>query len=696
MRTGEPVSAAPGRSSDKILALHAALMMGSIRADVEPHPNYRSRNYALFVNGLWRRNEYISSDVESVRIAHPIDPGSTDVSLAVVEVGDHEQFDESWYVPGGWIKEEEGGDAARLRIQWTAGYLVDEVNGENSLSSVVLTGISRFANCDPDDKFPHTRARVWYTIETPSGTDHIVRLWANKNLLASGAITGDGLVTFAENNGSGLTGQGVLTYTADVAPEEWYLLLRWAEAYAVHYSLAPLAYPRTAEMTVYDKGVSQYVALTPILPGGSYNYAVQAIGDDSTLQSPVAVPADSPKLIKAPPLPITFVNATGNWAQVRVNYTPGEPWCSYTVYYSLVDEPVNLGQWPLPSPIIRPIGSSFVNLAPIADWSPLDRTPYWMNFYIGMDDVIDNMNIIFDAGYSTYFLYMLDVQADRAQVALQDLSDQIGIPTTEHSEQIARLFIQERAMAVLGAALDLAEFKAWMYQTHSNFLIGMSGIVEGTNSRYSFTDGSQPFSLPGSTLGDGVDGSNQAGGIINRTSVWDLVHPLVTNRIIRVIIRSTRVSDGLQEVNDEVFEIELDSLGNVVNPRPNSAYIVKMSADNLTVTFSLQSRTDDQVVAAERLAMYWAASPADIDYTVPKGSVLASSSVAGVVSGDVPLIFPAPGYYRIAAKSLSAAGVQSSTSVETTIWVGVEQPAGPLAISALVIRSQPDSPPEDS
>jgi hypothetical protein len=695
MRTGEPVSAAPGRTSDKVLALHAMLVMGSIRADVEPHPNYRHRNYAMFVNGLWRTNAFIASDTESVRIIHPIDPGSTDVSLAVVEVGDHEQFDESWYVPGGWIREEETADAARIRIQWTAGYLIDEVNGENSLSSMILTGINRFSNCEPDDKFPTTRARIWYTIETPTGTDHVVRLWANKGLLCSGAITGDGLVTFTANNDSGVTGQCLLTYSVDIAPEEYFVVLRWAAAYNVHYSTAPLVYPRSPEMVIYDRTVSQYVCLTPILPAGSYNYSVQAVGDDNTLQSPVATPADSPKVIKTPPLPITFVNATGNWAQIRVNYTAGEPFCSYTVYSSLVDEPVNLGQWPLPVPINRPVGSSFVNLAPVANWAPLDRTASWMAFYNTLDDVVANMNAAYDAGY-TGFVATLDYQATRAQNALQSLSNATGIPTTEHSEAMALLFEQLRGMAVLGSAMTLSEFKLWIYSPMSKYLIGISSVVEGTNGRYSFSDGSQPYALPGNVLSDGVAGSNVAGGISNRTSVWDLVHPLVTNRIVRVIIRSTRLSDSIQEVNDEVYEIELDSNGDVVNPRPNSAYIVNMSSTDLTVTFGLQSRTDDQLVAADTLKMFYSVAPADINYALVKGSVAASGDITGVVSGNVVITFPAPGFYRIGARAVSAAGVQSASSAETTIWVGTEQPAGPTNILAQVIRSQPDTPPEDA
>jgi hypothetical protein len=147
--------------------------MGGLRADLKPYPRYRQRNYALFNNGTWVENVMVGAPDKSVRTSVPIPPGSTTASIAFVDSGDHEQFDETSYVPGGWIKEEESADAARIRVQWVAGYMVDEDTGEGSLSSVTLTGVSRFTNCEPDEKFPLTRGRVWYTIEQVGATNFV-------------------------------------------------------------------------------------------------------------------------------------------------------------------------------------------------------------------------------------------------------------------------------------------------------------------------------------------------------------------------------------------------------------------------------------------------------------------------------------------------------------------------------------------
>lgn len=693
MRTGEPITAAPGRTSDKVLSLGAEIVMGGIRADLKPYPRYRARNYALFNNGTWVENVMVGAPDKSVRVAVPIPPGSTTASIAFVDSGDHEQFDETNYVPGGWIKEEESADAARLRVQWVAGYRVDEDTGEGSLASVVLTGISRFSNCEPDDRFPLTRGRVWYTIEQV-GTTTFVRLWARGSLVASGSRTGDGLVTLAANNSSGLTGTALLTYSADVGPNTAFVTCRYAAAYYLHYSTSALSYPRTPEMTIYDKGVANYIVITPILPGGSYNYSVQALGDDGTLESPVSAPADSPKLIKSPPLPVTSLAATGTAAAITVTWVAGEGGCTYMVYSSLPDEPVNLGQWPLPSPILRPIGASSCVLAPVTGYAPLDRTTAWQTFYQGIDDVVANMNAAYTVG-TVGFVTTLDTQSARANDFLRDLSDSVGIPTPQHDEQIAMAFDNLREAAVFAQAItDIPTFQLSIYQAMSTFLCEMGIVVEGNTSRYIFDDGSLPWS--GSGTSDGPEGSMEAGGgLVSGVSVKGLVTPLVTNRIVRVIVRCTRVADGLQEVNDEVLDIELDASGNVMLPRPNQSYITGISANNLTVTFSLMSKTDDQVVAASTLAVYYAAAPSSPTYVTPAGSAAVSSEVTGMVTADVPVTFPSAGYYVVASKALSAAGVQSSGAKESTIWVGTEQPAAATSVSANVIRSTPVEPVED-
>ena len=666
--------------------------MGGIRTDIEPWSYYHARNYALFTNGLWATNAYVGADTDSIRMAYPLPPGTTtNASIAVVEVGDHEQFDENNFVPGGWIKEEESDDAARIRVQWTAGYLVDENNGENSLGSVILYGINRFGNCEPDQKFPLTRAKVWYTIEAIGG-DRYVRLWANGSLIASGFRTGNGLITFSENNGSGLTGSAILTYTADVVPKQAFLLLRWAAKYYLHYSKSVLTYPRTPEMVVYDRGVSNYIALTPVLSGGSWNYAVQAVGDDNTLQSPVTVPTDSPKLVKNPPLPVTHGTPTGNASGITLHWTAGEPGCAFTIYYSLVDEPVNLGQWHYPLPIYRPLGSDSCLLPAIPNYAPMNRTSAWNAFVTNIDNVVIAVDAAYDAGY-TGFNDILTTQEAAAQAALISLSTATGIVTTYHAEDIALLFNNLATTSTTFATLTTAQWKTAVYQAMSMWLNGFSMIVDGNAQRYTFTDGSLPWS--GSGINDGDAGSNEAGGLTIGISVKDLVTPLITNRILRVIIRATRLLDGLQEVCDEVLEIELDSTGAIVLPRPNPCSIYDMSFDNLTGTFKLQSKTDDQKVAASTLAIYRGNAPTSPTYASPAGSTTDISEVTGLVTGEVTVLFPTPGYYVIGAKSISAAGVLSAETNEMTVWVGTEQPAGPLNILADVIRAQPEQAIED-
>jgi hypothetical protein len=110
----------------------------------------------------------------------------------------------------------------------------------------------------------------------------------------------------------------------------------------------------------------------------------------------------------------------------------------------------------------------------------------------------------------------------------------------------------------------------------------------------------------------------------------------------------------------------------------------------LAVTFKVQQRTDDQEVAAATLAVYSAAAPASPTYVTPIASGAAGSAITGLVTANLTYTYPAPGYYVVAAKALSASGVKSGIAKETTIFVGTEQPAAPTNIKAQVIRATPD------
>lgn len=668
--------------------------MGSLRTSLKVSGPYRARHYAYFHGGVWSLNEHVASEVTELTSAWPYQPGSsTNASVEVVEVGGHEQFDESYYVPGGWVAENEASDAGRIRAQWVAGYSVEEDTGEGSLASVTITGANRFTNCEPDDKYPLTRARLWYSIEAVGG-DRIVRLFANGSLVASGSRTGDGLVTLSENNLSGLSGSALLTYSADVTIDTAFLQLQWAKKYYFHYSTSPLSYPRTPEMVVYDRGVTNYVAITPVLDSGTYNYAIQAVSDEGVEQDPPDVPSDSPKLIYGPPLPVTHVSQTGTASAITVNWLPGEPYCWFTVYSSLVDEPVNTGQWPTPWPINKPVGSTSCTLQPVLNHAPLDRTAEWDAFTSGMLDVVANMNAAWDAGM-TGFTDALDAQAERARNFLLGLQEGIDVPVNDLLEQQVMAFTAVRETAVLFSdSEDDDDFREGIHAAFSTFLNEMSLIVHGRTSAYTFSDGSLPFSGTGTE--DGEDGtSNQGDGLAARIGAYDLSHPLVTNRIVRVIIRATSALTGLQEASDEVVEMELDENGDMVQPRPNKASIYSVESAGLTVTFGVQYRTDDQKAAPSRLNVYYAAAPSSPTYVVPQGQVSAGTETYGLITGNVTITFPSKGYYVVAAKAESAAGTTSSYAKETTIWVGDEQPAGPTGVKASVIRNAPSQAMED-
>jgi hypothetical protein len=56
-------------------------------------------------------------------------------------------------------------------------------------------------------------------------------------------------------------------------------------------------------------------------------------------------------VIVTPPAAPTLAAPTGNAAATTINWATGEAGCTYTVYFSDIDTPINLGNFALPAPI---------------------------------------------------------------------------------------------------------------------------------------------------------------------------------------------------------------------------------------------------------------------------------------------------------------------------------------------------------
>jgi len=370
MVPGGPTTQAPGPTEAQILSTKVDYVgASSIRARAVPHPQYYERYYAPHVNGVYTGiNKYLEA-FEPYNEVLLLNPGTTgNASFFLEDAGlwasfPVESFGEG-YTPSAYAEEEDALTAKRLQFTWTAPYTLTSVRGDSQISSITVTGAKRGVNVAKTNK--PTRGKLHYQIIAVGG-DRIVRWWCGTTLVAEGSRTGDGAVSCTELNNSELSVACTLTYTGEVNPGTAFIELRWPAAYQIHYSTSALSFPRTAELTAYDNGSDDFTVLTPVLGAGAYNWNVLTIDDGGTVQT-ASLPVTVAKTIKAPPAAPTITSITGDATALTVNWTVGETGCTFTVYSSPVNYPVNLGNFATPAPITTALNATSQVLAAVTGY----------------------------------------------------------------------------------------------------------------------------------------------------------------------------------------------------------------------------------------------------------------------------------------------------------------------------------------
>lgn len=231
MYNGAILGSCNGDWRDTILELRTWLLGGGIKFSITVYDRCRERWFAVFINGRWTGKNYyapISGDIEDIL---PIDFGTDVASIIAYEVGDAVSF--NTFVPDDMARLEDALSARRLKFNWQSTYSLTPVSGDTQLSAITISGAKRGVNVASVEDLP-TRGRLYYTIVT-IGTTHYVRWWRGSTLVAEGSRVGNGAVACVAMNGSGLTVNCTLTYTADVAPNAAFLDCRWLGSYQIHF-----------------------------------------------------------------------------------------------------------------------------------------------------------------------------------------------------------------------------------------------------------------------------------------------------------------------------------------------------------------------------------------------------------------------------------------------------------------------------
>ncbi len=307
---GAPLSVPLGGHEEMIAFLEIRNVTGGVRVRFQPATNY-GQNFQLEIDGVAAGFPVYASEDEITELRGAYNAPGTSHVVCVVPMGDvsANDYDNSYQ---GIAFQEERSASLHAILTTTPRIVSTGVTGQ--LSAWALTGVKRFANCRPFIRRPSWGVMDVAIVKVT--TTITVTLSCRGITLAEGSRTGNGSITLAAQNGSGINGTVSVTYTADVSTGGM-VCVEFPAQLAMHYKTGAFSggdFPRTAENYVFDDGYSNvFNYRSPALAASTYHllsHQIDPQGNESTGTASTAVVVNGPPQA---PTALTYVSggATG-------------------------------------------------------------------------------------------------------------------------------------------------------------------------------------------------------------------------------------------------------------------------------------------------------------------------------------------------------------------------------------------------
>lgn len=671
MFPGGPTTSAPGDARDMILGLQTDVIAGNVlSAKMTPWAPYRNRFWAPYINAIYTGQNVKSHFNQDIAIQGTI-PFNTSVgSVYFEDAGQWASFPGT-YNPSAKAEFRDALTANQIQISWTGTYELTAPTGDTQLTITSVSGAARNYNVGPVAG-RSTRGRLFYTITTISDV-HVVRFWAvngpNVLLIAEGSRTGDGSLTAVQRNSSGLSVDCDLAYTADVPASTAWFDLRWNQGFQIHYSTSPLSFPRTPQAIVQDTGVDKYIFLSPVIPGGVYNFNVLTINDDGLVQGS-AYPTTAALTVNAAPSPPLIVSVTGDASGLVVNWDVGEAGCTYTVYSSFKNAPINFESANTPTPITTATDATTATLAAIADYATDDFTSDFTALAGAFDAGVASALAAFNAGESgftddfTAAVTSIDAAIDAFGAALDIDFSEFDLLVTGTGNNVL-----SATASVADLGLSTSDWQAAVYGAIGQFLSNLGSVLVSNSARYTFSDGTLPTVNP-----------------LITQSIYDAAQPFVETAQIRIIVRATK--GGVQEQTDAEFIVNLDNSGNILLPKPNSANLESLSVTGgLTVNVDASVIEDDAAAVADAVQLFVVPIASSFNFAAPVDTESLGTAYGNYHKTTLTYTVVSPGWYKLAVKAASA-GVLSDSYSTYSVYLSNSTPDAVQDLQAKVIRGK--------
>lgn len=638
---------------------------------------YKNKYWAFFFGGIYTgKNYYLRLDQKNLDIALNYVPNGTTGSIYVEDAGDWVVFNKG-YVPQDWAQITEALSAKRLRFKWHNNYqITSPIRNDTQITITSITGAIRKKNCSQITLKP-TRAILSYSVFTlPDAVTHIIRWWNQSRLVAEGIVVGDGPFICTELNASGLTIEGSITYTGDLAPNMSAVELRWPKAYQIHYNTGVLTFPRTPEKIVNDNGLDDYIYLSPELPAGTYHWNILQIDDSNTVQN-TAIPVTVDKIIYATPEPPTDLSVTGDAGALTVHWVNGEAGCTYKVYYSDPDLPINFDASSSPTPIgPTAINATSALLDPIVNTGGKDFTSDFATLESSFDSAVVACNLLFaQATFSAAFSALTTSLLN----AIDAFSANTDLQVNKYKDSINVVSSDVLATADQLPTLSVSQWATAMGSPYCGFLCLIGQILESQGGRYLLPNGGFANTPNGAATIGTASGTSGFGSALIGISILKAIQPLVRPATVRIVVRATKA--GIEEKHDKRYEVEFNSGGDIIPKRPNQAVIQSITITGTTVSVIAVVVSANAVAIPHTLDLYVVPVATPIDFDTPTSSVAfpaltnmqqrATISKSGLIAGA----------YKVAVKArVDSSG---SRSLNTNIQIINITTTTPNAVSTL-------------
>jgi hypothetical protein len=199
-----------------------------------------------------------------------------------------------------------------------------------------LAGVKRFTNCYPAEFRP-----TWGMLDcslTDAGGTRTVVLSMRGLTVAQGSRVGDGAITLAEANDSGISGSVTVAYTGDAPAAK--VVIRFPAKVRFHYKTSQFTapnFPRTAEGEIFDDGYSNaFTFRSAKLAAGTYYVVSHQVDEDGNESSGLFAGGDSLAIVAPPEPPTSLAYASGDSTNTVVQWTASATsGATYNIYDSL-------------------------------------------------------------------------------------------------------------------------------------------------------------------------------------------------------------------------------------------------------------------------------------------------------------------------------------------------------------------------